>query len=64
MEKNLIASVFDSQSKDWNAKKQFVTYHGAYSNIKNEVFANFDAFINYLKSIGTYQKVIGYYNNK
>lgn len=27
-------------------------------------FANFDTFINYLKSIGTYQKVIGYSNSE
>lgn len=38
--KDLIARVFDSQAKDWNIKKQFVTYYGTYSNIKNEVFAN------------------------
>ncbi len=37
---DLIAKVFDIQAKDWNTKKQFVTYYGAYSNIKNEVFAN------------------------
>ena len=37
---DLIARVFDSQAKHWNTKKQFVTYYGAYSNIKNEVFAN------------------------
>ena len=37
---NLIARVFDSRAKDWDTKKQFVTYYGAYSNIKNEVFAN------------------------
>ena len=37
---DLIARVFDSRAKDWNTKKQFVTYYGAYSNIKNEVFAN------------------------
>ena len=36
----LIAKVFDIQAKDWNTKKQFVTYYGAYSNIKNEVFEN------------------------
>lgn len=37
---DLIARVFDSRAKDWNTKKQFVTYYGTYSNIKNEVFSN------------------------